>query len=163
MRWDDFIDADDGQVATQAAEQLLPDGTHVGKIGWVQIGSKDWAKRDQQNPDGLCITVRVDVSGYKSVFQSIPCHWRGAVEELCRSARVAPPAKGEDWDEEQLLDQVVSIETLLSVSGRGNEFVKVVRFKPTSQSSTPKPKPVKQTPTQKIDAETKADPDDIPF
>lgn len=163
MRWDDFIteDEDVGGVATQP-EKLLPDGTHVGKIGWVQIGSKDWAKKDG-NDDGLCLTVRVDVSGHKSVFQSIPCHWRGAIEELCRSARVAPPAKGKDWDEDQLLDQVVSVETLLSVSRAGNEFVKVTRFKPTSQSDTPKPKQVRQTKTQQVDVETSAATDDIPF
>ena len=163
MRWDDFLDADDdGQVATQP-EQLLNDGTHVGKIGWVQIGTKDWARRDESNPDGICLTVRVDVSGFKSVFQSIPCNWRGAIEELCQSARVAPPARGEDWDEEQLLDQVVSVETLRAISKAGNEFVKVVRFKPTSQSNTPKPKPVRQTKTQQVDVETSAATDDIPF
>lgn len=162
MRWDDFItDEPQGAVAIQP-DKLLSDGTHVGKIGWVQLGSKDWAKRDE-NAEGLCLTVRVDVAGYKSVFQSIPCHWRGSVEELCGSARVAPPAKGEDWDEEQLLDQVVSIETMLSVSKAGNEFVKVVRFKPTAQTTAPKPKPVRQTPTQKVDAQTQAVTDDIPF
>ena len=158
MIWDDFIDA---EVQSKGP---VPDGTHVGKIASVAVEQKpwDWTK-GANNPEGLCLTVEVEVLGFDTVEKTIPCHWRGAIEELCRSARVEPPAKGEDWDEAELLDQVVSIETLLSVSTKGNEFVKVVRFKPTSQSNTPKPKPVKQTPAQRIDAETKADPDDIPF
>jgi len=161
MRWDDFIDDDnDGQVATKAPEAILTDGTHVGKIGWVQIHDKDWARRDD-NLTGTCLTVRVDVSGFKSVFQSIPCHWRGAVEELCASARVSPPQKGEDWDETQLIDCTVSVEVLRAISKAGNEYVKVVRFKPTAQGSTPKP--ARKTPAQKIDVETSAPSDDIPF
>jgi hypothetical protein len=162
MNWDDFGEATETATST-AAEQLCPDGTHVATIGWVKLQPKDWAK-SKTNAEGKCLTVRLDFGkGIKAVFDSIPCDRRGSVEALCRSARVDPPAG--EWDESQLKGQVVTVETVIALSKAGNDFVKVVKYKPNAE---PLPKeirdrPVNRTPTQKADAASHAPNDDIPF
>jgi hypothetical protein len=162
VNWDDFADTTDTQQDS-AAEQLCPEGTHVATIGWVKIQAKDWAK-GKANPDGQCLTVRLDFDkGIKSVFDSIPCDRRGSIEALCRSARVEAP-RG-DWDESQLKDTTVTVETVIAVSKAGRDYVKVDRYKPNAE---PLPKAVlersaNRTPTQKADAASSAPNDDIPF
>ena len=163
MNWDDFADSGEATTTERSTEQLCPDGTHVAKIGWVKIQPKEWAK-SPKNPDGKCLTVRLDIGqGIKSVFDNIPCDRRGAVEALCRSARIDPP-RGE-WDEDELKGLMVTVETVLALSNKGNEYVKVLKYKPNAD---PLPKeirerPVNRTPTQQADAASNAPDDDIPF
>jgi hypothetical protein len=162
MNWDDFADTSETQ-SDAGAEQLCPEGTHVATIGWVKIQPKDWAK-GKNNPEGQCLTVRLDFSKeIKSVFDSIPCDRRGSIEALCRSARIEPP-RG-DWDETQLKDHAVTVETVIAVSKAGRDYVKVERYKPNAD---PLPKAVAErtvnrTATQKADAASGASGDDIPF
>lgn len=160
MNWDQFEDV--GPTPQRGEEQLCPEGTHSATIGWVKLQGKEWAKKPA-NPDGMCLTVRLDFGkGIKAVFDSIPCVERGRVESLCRSARVDPP-RG-DWDEGDLVGQVVIVETVLAVSKQGNDYVKVASYKPQQE---PIPKAIRdlpaRTPTQKADAATAAAHDDIPF
>lgn len=160
MNWDQFSDA--GDEPSAAAEKMCPEGTHTATIGWSKIQGKDWAK-SPSNPDGMCLTIRLDFGkGIKAVFDSIPCNRRAAVEQLCRSARVDPP-RG-DWDEGDLVGQVVIVETVIALTKAGKEFVKVVSYKPQSE---PLPAAIRErptrTPTQKADAVSAMPNDDIPF
>lgn len=161
MNWDDFANVPDDAPARKD-EQFCPDGTQVATIGWVRLMPKEWAKREG-NKKGQCLVVRLDVAkGIKAVFDTIPCHRRGAIEALCRSARIPPPTG--NWNEQVLVDQEVTIQTALSVSRAGNEFVKVVSYKP---APAPLPEEVRSRPartaTQKADAASAANMDDIPF
>lgn len=161
MNWDQFAATED--EAPAGDEQLCPEGTHVATIGWSKVQPKDWAKT-KSNPDGMCLTVRLDIKkGIKAVFDSIPCDRRGSIEALCRSARIDPP-RG-DWDEGDLVGQVVTVETVLAVSKQGRDFVKVTSYKP---GPAPLPAEVRQranrTATQKADAAASVQGnDDIPF
>lgn len=162
MNWDDFASAPDTEPARKEG-QLCPDGTHVATIGWVRVMPKDWAK-SEHNKTGQCLVVRLDIKkGIKAVFDTIPCHRRGAIAALCRSARVDPPAG--TWDEQILVDREVTVETSLAVSKAGNDYVKVIAYKP---GPDPLPAEVRtrpaRTPTQKADAAASvASTDDIPF
>lgn len=161
MNWSEFGDAGETTTA-RAAEQLCPEGTHVAEIGWVDIQPKDWAK-SPTNKDGTCLGVRLDIAkGIKAVFDWIPCDRRGSIEALCRSARVEPPRT--EWDETCLKGQMVTVETVIALSKAGNDYVKVVKYKPNAETL---PQEVRErparTPTQKADAATKFPDDDIPF
>ena len=168
MNWDEFGDDEFDAGAGDAGEPqgFCPDGTHVAKIVWVGIQNKDWAKSGG-NPEGKVLTVKLEVSAkYKPVWESIPCHQRGKVEQLCRAARVDQP-HGE-WDERVLKGQMATVETVLALSKASNEFVKVVAWKPGPE---PLPKeireaPVRKTLPQKAKAEFVAGgggADDVPF
>lgn len=161
MNWDQFGTAEDERATGD--EQMCPEGTHAATIGWSKVQPKEWAKT-KANPDGMCLTVRLDIKkGIKAVFDSIPCDRRGSIESLCRSARVEPP-RG-DWDEGDLVGQAVTVETVIAVSKAGRDYVKVAKYKP---GPAPLPAEVREranrTPTQKADAAASvATHDDIPF
>lgn len=164
MNWDEFgeDDFDGGETGEQG---FVPDGTHVAEIKWAGIQKKDWAKNDR-NPEGKVLAVKLEVSAkYKPFWESIPCHQRGRVEQLCRAARIDPP-RGE-WDERELKGQFATVETVLALSKAGNEFVKVVTWKPGPE---PLPKAVREsapparTPAAKVRAASPAiGSDDVPF
>lgn len=166
MNWDDFkSEANDEAAFTgNGNEQMCPEGTHVGTIGWTTMQPKAWAVNAAANPSGMCLTVRIDIrKGIKAVFDSIPCHRRGAIEALCRSARVDPP-RG-DWDETSLKGQAVTFESVIALSKKGNDYVIVKGYKPNAD---PLPAAIRdrplRTPTQKADAASSSDTnDDIPF
>ena len=164
MNWDKFGD-DDFEAGETGEQGFVPDGTHVAQIKWAGIKKEEWAKGDK-NPEGEVLTVKLEVSAkYKPVWESIPCHQRGRGEQLCRAARIAPP-RGE-WDERELKGQMATVETVLALSKAGNEFVKVVAWKPGPE---PLPKSVREaapparTPAAKVRAASPAiGSDDIPF
>lgn len=163
MNWDAF--ADDSAPAAAENDALCPEGTHVGTIGWAKVQPKDWAKNAKANPEGLCLTVRIDVKpGIKAVFESIPCQRRGAIEALCRSARVDPPAG--QWDEQTLVGQAVTFESVIALSKQGRDYVKIEKFKPNADlppAAVLERPAAKRTATQKADAASGASNDDIPF
>ena len=163
INWDDF--GDEGETATGAGgQQLCPEGVHVAKIDFVKIEDKEWAECSA-NKSGTCLVIRMDVSpDIKKVYDTIPCHQRGRIEALCRSARVDPP-RGE-WNERELKGQMVTFESVLALSKGGKEFVKIDSYKPNAE---PLPKeirerpPVARTATQKADKAAAMPSDDIPF
>ena len=160
MNWDDFGTVDESESGV--VEQLCPEGVHTATIGWLKMQPKEWAECDA-NPKGMCLTVRLDVKkGIKAVFDTIPCHRRATIEALCRSARIDPP-RG-DWDESELKGCVVTFESVISLSKKGNDYVLIKGYKPNSE---PLPKEIRdrpaRTPTQKADAAAAMPNDDIPF
>jgi hypothetical protein len=164
VNWDVFQD-EEIEAPVAGEQQFAPDGTHVAQITWAGIQHKDWAK-GTGNPDGKVLTVKLEVSAkYRPIWESIPCHYRGKVEQLCRSARVDPPSG--EWDEKCLKGQHASIETMLALSKAGNEYVKIAAWKPGPE---PLPKEIREAPPrktlpQKAAATFKANggADDIPF
>jgi hypothetical protein len=160
MNWDDFGTVDEGESGV--VEQLCPEGVHTATIGWLKMQPQVWAECDA-NPKGWCLLVRLDVKkGIKAVFDTIPCHRRATIEALCRSARIDPP-RG-DWDESELKGCVVTFESVISLSKKGNDYVLIKGYKPNAE---PLPKEIRdrpaRTPTQKADAAAAMPNDDIPF
>jgi hypothetical protein len=166
MDWTAFLTDDEPTAAAAPLESelpTLPDGTHVGEIKVALIKQNEWAKHDT-NPNGECLTVKIAVAKFKPIWESIPCHYAGKVAALCRSARIEPPTKANPkFDEGTLVGQFVTIETTLAISKKGNEFVKVERFRPSTAALPAELK--KAAPrTNKVDAPAKeAAPDDLPF
>ena len=165
MNWAEFAAADTAGPVGQALP-LLADGTHVGEIVEVSIAEKPWCKAEIVNERGKSLVIVVSVRGHRDVEVTIPCHWGGKVDAVCRAARVQPPAAAE-WDEQQLVGKVVSIDTLQATSGKGTEYVRIEKWlpgpAPLPAAAAPAPKPTRP-PAKKADAAAKAAaPDDIPF
>lgn len=163
MNWDDFAEMAEAEAAAAPPpDQLCPDGVHVAEIKFARELTKEWFKTDR-NTAGKCLALTMSVRpGIKDVYDDIPADRRGKLESLCLAVGLAIP-RG-DWDERQLVGRMVTIETALRVSKRGNDYVAVVKYKPG-----PKPLPAEvrerasRTPTQKADAAASMPNDDIPF
>ena len=166
MDWTSFFTDDDNQQAATVPENelpILPEGTHTGEIKVALIQQKDWAKSDA-NKNGECLTVKIAVGNYKPIWESIPCHYTGKVAAFCRAARIEPPTKANPkFDEGSLSGQMVTFKSLLAISKKGNEFVKVEQWKP---GPAPLPAAITSAPPRKTSAAkiSAAKPDDdIPF
>lgn len=145
---------------------VVPDGTHVGQIKFVDVREKDRAKCDA-NPSGTVLLLLVEVSGYQAFFVDVPVHHRARIEAVCRSAGVEPPDPSLEWDERQLKGRTVTVETIHGIAEKtGRDYVRVERWKPGTK---PLPAAVRNAPTRsvakKADAIVKAagGDDDIPF
>jgi hypothetical protein len=143
---------------------MCPDGRHTGEITKALFKDLKFKVSDQ-NPTGTSLVLEVQIPGHYPVEAIIPAQYRGLIEAVCRAARVDTPAKGEDWDETQLVDQVVAIETVLGVGKTGKEFIRIDRWHP---AAAPLPKALKATPARtpaaKVEAAAQGGvPDDIPF
>lgn len=165
MRFDEYFDAYDAKPALPLLPESPPDQPHVGTI--VSATERrvdfDWAK-SEQNRDGICIVIGVDVDGFAPFEVKIPAHYTGKVSALCNSARVRPPMRGEDWDEKSLIGCTVTFESVVAVSKRGAEYVRVNKWIGGGEPPQPvaKPKPAARTPLQKADKAASKN-DDIPF
>lgn len=163
INWDSFGDDEPFAADANVEQTFAPDGTHTCKIVWVGIQQKPWAK-SERNSDGSVLTVKLEVAPkYKPVWESIPCQYRGKVEQLCRAASIDPPSG--EWDEQVLKGRMVTVETVLTVSKAGNEFVKVCEWKPGPEQL---PAAVRATPARTPAARVRAaspaiGSDDIPF
>lgn len=155
---------DEDEPAPAGDLTMCPDGRHTGEISEAYIKDLKF-KVSERNPAGTSLVVKVAIPGHYPVESIVPVQFRGLVEAICRAARVEPPAKGEDWDEGQLVGQVVAIETVLGVGKTGKEFVRVDKWHP---AAAPLPKAIKATPARTPAAKVEAarqggSPDDIPF
>lgn len=163
MRFDEFWTGDEATTATDGGDvPLLPDGRHVGDVKVARFKPVDW-KKSPANPEGMCLNICVEVAGHQAVWADVPVQFRGLIEAVCRSARVHPPAKGEDWDEGGLKGQTVSIETVQYINKKGEQRVRIEKWHP---STAPLPKAIAAAPAAEKTT-TKAQPigveDDIPF
>lgn len=163
MRFDEFWTDDDQAGEQKPADlQMLPDGTHHGKVKVAKWSEVEWKKTDD-NPKGLCLTLCVEVPGYREVWADCPVTWRGLIEAVCRACGQHPPTKGEDWDCEVLKGEQVGINTLQCVAKSGKQYVRIDKW---IAGPKPLPKEVAARPAaKKVAKEPKPDfaPDDIPF
>jgi hypothetical protein len=165
VNWDAFIT----EAANQADEAatLPPDGRHVGEIVSARLEDVpfDWAK-SENNPNGTCLVVFVEVPKFRQFKSSTPLHFSGKISALCASAAVTGPQRGTPIDTtlRSLEGRTVIVETALSVSGRGTEYVKVTKW---IKNADPVPPAVKERAAPKRSQTAKANaelsPDDIPF
>lgn len=167
MRWDDFLG--DGSDAADAADlpivpETAPGKPHVGEVKAAKLADKpfDWAKSDR-NRNGTCLVIEVAVPKHRPFEVTIPCHYAGKIQALCKSARVHPPVRGGDWDEQCIVGQVVTFESVTAVSPMGTEYVRVTRWCPNAEPPAAiKSKPASRTQAAKAHHASSPD-DDIPF
>jgi hypothetical protein len=159
MNFDRWWPQDDDGTATADAP-FVPDGEHVAKI--VGVEWKDLKfKVEDRNPDGTCLVVKLEVTGFQRIEDLVPVHWRGKIEAVCRAASQPVPVRGEEWDEKTLVGQFVRISTVQGVAKSGREYVRIDTWIPGRE---PVPEAIRKAPKR---AATKARPeggeDDIPF
>jgi hypothetical protein len=182
INWDEFPTDVVGEQA-QAPKGCLPQGKYLATIEKSEIKA-GW-RVNERNPSGDCLSLWIDViheHGRYRVFDSIPTNFLGKISAVARAAGVAPPIRGEDWDEGKLQGRRVNIQTGSYVNKAGEENPKIEAYlqEPTGQASSvtaaqatkpaaAKPKPAANTPAQKVEAarqDAGLEPDegdDIPF
>ena len=184
INWDEFPGDDAGGKPDVAiARGCLPSGRYLATIEKSEI-KEGWRVNDR-NPSGDCLSLWVDVihGGERHrVFDSIPTNFVGKISDIARAAGVAPPIRGEDWDEGKLQGRKINVQTgsYIAQNGRdaGQEKPKIEAYLQESTGQFPSPakaeaakpaKPAANTPAKKVEAARLEaglppdDGDDIPF
>ncbi len=165
MRFDEWPD-DSVAGVDHGHTQMLPAGTHTGEITYAQEETAPYMVSDD-NQAGRCLVVKFGKQGFYEVKVTISVTWRGKIEAVCRAAGVAPPKRGDDWDERTLIGRTVTVDVEYKQNQNGKEYARVTRWHASTQKpaeAKPKRAPAR-TPAAKTHAEfqERADADDIPF
>lgn len=164
MRFDDYWNDDDGRGDVEKA--LAADGRHTGEIVDAKIKRLEFMKSDA-NRDGASIVVTVSLPNAQPVESIIPVNYRGRIEAVARAAGVSLPARGQDWDESQLIGRTVTVETLQAVAKSGKQYVRVEKWLPSPSQPLPaERKPVARSQAAKAHqafTSNASAADDIPF
>ena len=151
------FDADIEEQPQTGGEEQLPAGDHILSINWKQLSIKDWAKGDD-NPEGNVLTIGFGKKNHAMTFENfaLSSRWAWKLKQLYDAA-------GVKWGSpvEELMQQQVA--ATVTVNDKGYRNVRNYKSLDAVAKNPPKTKAVKQTKTQKIEAENGADLDSIPF
>jgi len=162
----DFMLDDDASVATQTMQdrEIVPVGTHTMTIVNVEEGPNEY-KRSDDNPDGMCIKLRLSTGAYKFVFDDIPKHLAWRAKQLAEAVGIVPVGGKLSLSPDDLADKTVTVEVSHYTSKAGKLSAVVKRYV-TATAAPPAAAPAKrQTLPQKAAATFRATAgtDEIPF
>jgi hypothetical protein len=163
----DFMIDDDLPFTSQTMQEreIVPAGIHTMSIVNVEEGPNEY-KRSDDNPEGMCIKLRLSTGGYKFVFDDIPKHLAWRAKQLAEAVGILPVGGKLSLSPEDLADKTVTVEVSHYTSKAGKVSAVVKRYVPATAAPAPAAPPAKrQTLPQKAAATFRANggADDIPF
>lgn len=162
----DFM-LDDGMAFTSQTMQdreIVPAGIHTMTIANVEEGPNEY-KRSDDNPDGMCIKLRLSTGAYKFVFDDIPKHLAWRAKQLAEAVGILPLGGKLSLSPDDLADKTVTVEVSHYTSKAGKVSSVVKRYVPAAAAPAAALPAKRQTLPQKAAATFKAaaGADDIPF
>jgi cell division septation protein DedD len=162
----DFMLDDDLPFTSQTTQEreIVPAGIHTMTIVNVEEGPNEY-KRSDDNPDGLCIKLRLSTGTYKFVFDDIPKHLAWRAKQLAEAVGILPVGGKLSLTPDDLADKTVTVEVSHYTSKAGKVSAVVKRYVPTTAAPAAATPAKRQTLPQKAHAAFKASAgsDDIPF
>lgn len=157
MSWADFADGATSEEGRNVG--LPPVGRQELAVDRIETARELWAEA-LDNPEGLVHKVFFVADGYGKAIGSI----FPQSKERAWQMRLFFEALGESFPESEpdwgdYIGRRVSGEVFVNKSG----YHAVRKLQPAEGVVAAPPKPARKTPTQKVDTETQAKTDDIPF
>jgi cell division septation protein DedD len=149
---------------TTQEREIVPAGVHAMTIVNVEEGPNEY-KRSDDNPDGLCIKLRLSTGTFKFVFDDIPKHLAWRAKQLAEAVGILPVGGKLSLTPDDLADKTVTVEVSHYTSKAGKVSAVVKRYVPTTAAPAAATPAKRQTLPQKAHAAFKASAgsDDIPF
>jgi hypothetical protein len=162
----DFMIDDDLPFTSQTMQEreIVPAGVHTMTIVNVEEGPNEY-KRSEDNPDGMCIKLRLSTGTYKFVFDDIPKHLAWRAKQLAEAVGILPVGGKLSLSPDDLADKTVTVEVSHYTSKAGKVSAVVKRYLPATAAPAAAAPVKRQTLPQKAHAAFKATSggDDIPF
>ena len=140
-----------------SSEEQLPAGDHIVSINWKQLAVKEWAKTEG-NPQGNVLTIGFGKKNHAMTIENFALDpkWNWKLKQLYDAA-------GVEWGSsvEGLMQQQVA--ATVTINDKGYRNVRNYKSLDAVAKNPPKSKAAPRTATQKLDAETGAHLDSIPF
>lgn len=147
----------------QAAPErdIVPAGVHVMEIRHAEEGANQWKECDQ-NPEGMCLKLRLSCGDYKFVFHDIPQHLGWMAKQLADAIGVSGDGTV-SLEPDDLIGREVKVEISHYTSKAGKISSVVKRYLPAS-SQPKKAVPARRArPSSAVAMTTAESDDDIPF
>lgn len=154
----DFIVEDQQTQPAMMERDIVPAGVHDMVIKHAEEGPNEY-KRSDENPDGLCLKLRLSTSGgnHKFVFDDIPKHLGWRAKQLADAAGIKPVGGKISLNADDLVGLAVTVEVTHYTSKAGKVSAVVKRYV-AEQKPADKPKA-----RPKAAAAAQLGSDDIPF
>jgi hypothetical protein len=154
----DFIISDEQSQPAVMERDIVPAGVHQMVIKHAEEGPNEY-KRSDENPDGMCIKLRLatESGAHKFVFDDIPKHLAWRAKQLADAAGFQAVNGKLSITPEDLVGQTVTVEVSHYTSKAGKVSAVVKRYVATD--GTPAAKPAKSKAAKVTAGAT----EDIPF
>lgn len=156
----EFTFADEPAASTPAEREIVPAGIHEMEIIHAEEGPNQWKVTDD-NPEGMCLKLRLKLADYKFVFHDIPQHLGWMAKRL--AAAIGPDPNGESvsLEPDDLIGKVVKVKIDHYTSKAGRLSAVVDKYLPAAAPKKPAAKRARNTSAVAL-ADEKFE-DDIPF
>ena len=143
----DFFVEDIDQTATLERD-IVPAGVHVMTITNAEEGPNQYKVSDE-NPDGMCLKLRLSTGAYKFVFDDIPKHLGWRAKQLASALGIVPVGGRLSLDPMDLHNQAVTVEISHYTSKAGKLSAVVKRYVPATETqATPVARAAAPAPAQ---------------
>lgn len=164
MQWDIAEEFDAPPAAATTEREIMPAGKHSMIVKHAEEGPNEY-KRSDDNPDGLCLKLRLsDLEGrFKFVFDDLPQSRSLAWRAKQLAAAVGVIARGETLSltPDDVLGQTIDVEISHYTSKAGKVSAVVKRYIERTSDSRPKAAAKPRTQAAKVTASL--DDDVVPF
>ena len=155
----EFAFTDEQTTSAPAERDLVPEGIHEMEIIHAEEGPNQWKITDD-NPQGMCLKLRLKLDDYKFVFHDIPQHLGWMAKRLADAIDSATTGDVVSLEPDDLVGKVVRVKIDHYTSKAGRVSAVVDRYLPASSSKSAAKR------SKNISAVALADEkfeDDIPF
>ena len=117
---------DENKEQQTTDREIVPAGVHVMRIQQAGEGPNPYKTHDEENPEGLCLKLRLAVGDYKFVFDDIPKHLGWRAKQLATALGFAVAGGTVSLEPEDLigLDVLVEVSHYTGKAGKVSSVVK---------------------------------------
>lgn len=157
----EFVVEQDDQAQVTERENVPP-GIHEMEIRFAEEGPNSW-KTSEDNPEGMCLKLRLALGNYRFVFDDLPQHLGWRAKQLASSLGVNPDGTALSLDPDSIVGKTVRVEIVEYTSKAGKISSVVKKYLPAAQGAPAKqPKQTKPR-SAAVQITNDMSDDDLPF
>lgn len=148
--------------STPVDREIVPAGIHEMEIKHAEEGPNEWKKADN-NPDGMCLKLRLATGAYRFVFDDLPQHLGWRAKQLADALGTAADGSKISLSPDDLVGQIVRVEVSHYTSKAGKVSAVVKKYLPAADSKSADKPAKKPRVTTAVALASDDDDGDLPF
>lgn len=157
----EFVVEQENDAVTNDRENVPP-GIHEMEIRHAEEGPNSW-KTSEDNPDGMCLKLRLALGNYRFVFDDIPQHLGWRAKQLASSLGVGADGTALSLDPDSIVGKTVRVEVVEYTSKVGKTSSVVKKYLPAQEKATAKPAKQAKPRSAAVQITNDMSDDDLPF
>ena len=142
--------------------EIVPAGIHEMEIKHAEEGPNEW-KKSGNNPDGMCLKLRLATGNYRFVFDDLPQHLGWRAKQLADALGTAADGSKISLSPDDLVGQMVRVDVSHYTSKAGKVSAVVKKYLPAVDKPATKKVATKPRVTTAVALASDDDDGDVPF